>query len=778
MPNGGQHFEDMGVCPHCNSLRIRIRRRVHPYRPWRCRNCNRAFGTPKVQEFVIPPGAAGPRGIFADEIPQLERRSRQLRSRLGIQRFKKILVVIAILGVLVAVAIAVQRQIIAPSSAPALVEESVGRVAIALPTATPIATATRLPDTVLAQIPTPMATAIVTAGPSNTPPAKVIASKVDHTPTPTATLVATNTATAIPTATPVSTVTPVPTSTSTATPVPAKLLVMDAEATVEGYWSDGTANVDLKLSLRNEGSLAFEGSQPISISCSLDDSAVDGCNANAELSLPDGFALAATDLTLRAPMGTMTLDIDYGGNAPLVVDIDVPERILGVDRGIWDCYSDRAVSNNKEGFRGCYGWHRTTVEKWDSGSTVRVWATGNENYIQAFRETLDERLAPVLNLTFEWVEDEQDADFVAILGVSKSDELPDRWASCTHAWGCGGVVDVRSGEVRKADLIIYHLDSHDRFLNDYPNLKRVLNGVFIHEALHGLAPTGHAERSKVILSSMHSANYLTYIDRAILSLNSHPFVEPGMTMSEVEPLIVFRDELLDDPQEELTSLDLLERTLSTLQKVDTVRMKVKGGSTGGRCDSKFGKREWATLEIGGFDHPHDPRLAYLQDGNDSFFIFHSKEAAADHGDGWQHWQKTRSSWNLIGRDELWDSTAWWVKNSKLHHTIAELLWYYDATDVEIIDQLDGKITLSAKYNPTETSTFGLKDEQLTFNLVIDEDSYEVTSFEWIYHHRDRDYCHTYREEGQDIEYGVGIDIPDAIVERSEYALPQIWNQAD
>ena len=516
-----------------------------------CPTADNTFGTPKVQEFVIPPGATGPRGIFADDIPQLERRSRQLRSRLGIQQFKKILVVIAILGVLVAVAIAVQQQIIAPSSSPALVEESVGRVAIVLPTATPIATATRLLDTVVAQISTPMATATFTAGPSNTPAAKVIASKVDETPTPTATLVATSTATAIPTPAPVSTPTLVPTSTPTATPVPARLLVLDVEATVEGYWSDGTAEIDLKLSLRNEGSLAFESIQPISVACTLDDSAIDGCSANAELSLPDGFNPVATDLTLRAPMGTMKLEIDYGANAPLVVHMDVPERILGVDRSIWECFSDRAESSNEEGFRGCYGWYKTTVEKWRSDSTVRVWATGNENYIRAFRETLDEQLAPELNLNFEWVDDEQDADFVAILGVSKSDAQPDRWPNCLDAWGCGGPVDVRNGEVRKADLIIYHLDSHDRFLNDYPNLKRVLNGVFIHEALHGLAPTGHAERSKVILSSMHSANYLTYIDKAILSLNSHPLVEPGMAMSEVEPLIIFRDELLDDPQGKL-----------------------------------------------------------------------------------------------------------------------------------------------------------------------------------------------------------------------------------
>ena len=160
--------------------------------------------------------------------------------------------------------------------------------------------------------------------------------------------------------------------------------------------------------------------------------------------------------------------------------------------------------------------------------------------------------------------------------------------------------------------------------------------------------------------------------------------------------------------------------------------------------------------------PDDPRLAHLQDDNDSFFIFYSDEAAAVHGDGWQHWQENRAGWNIISREELWDRTAWWVRNSKLHHTISELLWYYDEDDIEVVEQSDGRITLSVKYNPSETSPSGLKDEQLTFTLVIDEDSYEVERFEWVHRNHDSTYCHTYNEEGKDIEYGVKIDIPTAI----------------
>ena len=461
-----------------------------------------------------------------------------------------------------------------------------------------------------------------------------------------------------------------------------------------------------------------------------------------------------------------------GTSAPTASPTALPaaQRIV-VSRDIWECYSDRTDLGN--GDYGCYAWNRPTVEKWRSDTTVRVWATGNENYIRAFIELLDEQLAHLLNLRFEWVDDERDADLVAILGVSKSDTLSDRWPSCPEFWGCGGIVDVKSDEVRKADLIVYHLDIHEPFLNDYPTLQKMINGILLHEALHGLAPTGHPERSKVVLSVMRSAGYLTFIDKGILSLNSHPLIEPGMTMAQVREFIVFEDDL-DQPEEELTSYDILERAFFTLQEVDTVRMEIRGGLSGGRCDSRFGKREWATLEIGGFDPLDDTRLAYLQDNSDGLFIFYSDDAAAAGAGGWQHWKHSSSGWQLISREELVDSTAWWVKNSKLHDTIANLLRYYSEDDVEIIDQTSDQITLRANYNPTETSVWGLENTELIFTLVIDLTSYEILNFEWTHLWHERNCGHTYMEEGRNLQYGAQIDIPSAIVANSEYPLPAIW----
>ena len=110
MPNGGEHFEQIGVCPLCGSPNIRIRQRRHQSLLWRCRGCNRVFGTPKVTEGVIPAGSE--RGyIFAAEIPRMERRgrarvpqrSRPSRSRnRGSRKQSAVVIVAAVIVVIVA----------------------------------------------------------------------------------------------------------------------------------------------------------------------------------------------------------------------------------------------------------------------------------------------------------------------------------------------------------------------------------------------------------------------------------------------------------------------------------------------------------------------------------------------------------------------------------------------------------------------------------------------------------------------------------------------------
>ena len=99
MPNGGGHFEEVGMCPHCGSGNIRIRRRVHAFLRWRCRRCNRVFRSPKFGTIDAKWGTKG--FVLADSIPWRERRSRRKLQRIlaahAKRKFRRILAAIVIL---------------------------------------------------------------------------------------------------------------------------------------------------------------------------------------------------------------------------------------------------------------------------------------------------------------------------------------------------------------------------------------------------------------------------------------------------------------------------------------------------------------------------------------------------------------------------------------------------------------------------------------------------------------------------------------------------------
>ena len=71
-------------------------------------------------------------------------------------------------------------------------------------------------------------------------------------------------------------------------------------------------------------------------------------------------------------MGVTTLQFGYGGDEPLTLDIEVPQRILGVDHEAWECYADRppegfALGPHNDWVAGCGGWGSQQLR---SGSTM------------------------------------------------------------------------------------------------------------------------------------------------------------------------------------------------------------------------------------------------------------------------------------------------------------------------------------------------------------------------------------------------------------------------
>ena len=329
--------------------------------------------------------------------------------------------------------------------------------------------------------------------------------------------------------------------------MPAVSLALNASTTLAGYWSDGTADVEVAVSLRNKGSLRLDDAQRVVLTCILDQDVSDGCHGGESLSLEDGFGPASAQFVLRLPIGKTALEIDYGGDEAFALDVDVPERILGVERDVWECYSDRPPEPVANAFQddndGCGGWATETVEKWLNDVPVKVWAAGDERYVEVFREVTDE-LSPILDLQFQWVDAESKADFKAFVGISRS-------ARAEYGFDIGydyyvdyagfGGANSRNGEALSGHVVVWLRDSDEWEARDRNGVKHTI----MHEVLHAMAPIGHSTRIGSVMSYSASLKKLSPMDESLIRLNSYRLVQPGMTMAEVEALIVFREDLLD-----------------------------------------------------------------------------------------------------------------------------------------------------------------------------------------------------------------------------------------
>ena len=581
--------------------------------------------------------------------------------------------------------------------------------------------------------------------------------------------VATVSPTGADTPTPVPTATPTPTSTSTSTPTSANVagvsLSLGASTTLIGYWSDGMANVEVAVSLRNEGSSRLDGAQKVVLTCIADSGASGSCHEEASLSLEDGFGPTSGHFVLRLPMGRTSLEIHYGGDESLRLDLDVPQRILGIEHEVWECYSDRSlepvVSASHDDADSCGGWAIETVEKWLNDATVKVWAAGDDRYIEVLREVLDE-LSPVLDLEFQWVDAESQADLKAFVGIPRSARAKYGFDMNYYDYyvdyaGFGGA-RTRNGEALSGQMVVWLQDSDEWTASNRDDARHVT----MHEALHALVPIGHSTR----LGSVMGGSYLKKLspmDESLIRLNSHLLVKPGMTMAEVRNLIVFRDDLLDaPPPREPDTHEMVWRAAIALWEAGSARFKIRGGWPERNCGMTFGvRRGLATLEIGNFGSiPYGGvDLARFDDLVNTFWMHWSSEDVR-----WRYWSEADGDLTEVGADHVEDGTAWWMWNEKVLWALGSLLNDSNADDISVAAHSNGTITLQATLDESYP-TYGLDSgEAIDLTLVLDEESYEIEGYTYEYRSRpDPDYCNIYEEVAEEVELGIEIEVPDVIL---------------
>ena len=602
----------------------------------------------------------------------------------------------------------------------------------------PVPTATTQPT----DAPTPLAAS------SPTP-------SVTLTPTPT---VPPNTPTPEPAPTP--TVAPAPTP--TATPTPTVKLVLEADAKLVGYWSDRTAGVELTAFLSNEGDLKFDDTQLIAITCSRDAEIVDGCGGELRVALNDGYGPVSETLHLRVPMGKMSFSLNHGNGEPLTIPLDVPERILGVERDVWECFSDVSSSVDIWGSEGtgCAAWDSDSLVKWNQRGRgiVRGWVTGMDSWIDVFKEVMDD-LAPVLNLNFVWSTSgsEPNEGIIAHIGVPRviGGNLGE---TCSVGAAACASVSIRSDgttlnkgtTIYRGNIRIHTWEGREVEFDDLSALEQgYIRSAMIHEAIHALSWMRHrTEPGSIMEGRATSRAELSPMDEALLRLYGHPLVLPGEKISLIEQLIVFNDELLDpQPNPRFAKWSLVMKAYNALREAGTAQFRVR--ATSPDCGHEYG---WADYRIGNLT---GSRFSWIEmdDGRNRFYTIQPVNQAIE------HWRQSPTGWEQVPADEYADATPGWRSDlADLYSLLRRILYNADWTDATLTTRTDGLAILGFDLEPGSDGS----DEVV---LVIDPETFAIHEYA-VTRAMAGQGCDIYRVEATDGRFDTDFQFPAAVLEQS------------
>ena len=465
------------------------------------------------------------------------------------------------------------------------------------------------------------------------------------------------------------------------------------------------------------------------------------------------------------------LELDYGGAGVASQRVGVPERIVGVDRAVWECFSDRPglVLQRQPGdfTGGCASWGSETMQKWSREAPITVWATGREDYVGPLEEALEE-LSPMLSLEIRWVDSKDEADIQAYLGLPASASREIGFSPfCADTLGCAKIETDYQGGMRSAAIAVWL--NEDRSLVEMGVAYQAIRRTILHETLHALLPILHRDHPSSIMN-VHNALRLPYIspmDEALFRLHSHPLVKPGMTIAEVGGLIVFADEMLDSPPPapEPGALEVVRQAFVALQQAGSAAFRVSGGWAGRGCGGHaFGVGDPAQYEIADFG-PTRANLVHLSDSHDRFVVVDSEDPEISP----EFWRESSAGWERVDVDRLENTTAWRRAFSSPHRMLASILFFADAQDVEVSEGQDGTLTLRANLDEAYSALEWSREEALEAVLVVDSESYQIRQYrmDWEFTPLDRDSCTGYRVEARRGRYGIHLGVPEAVFEGSK-----------
>ncbi len=519
------------------------------------------------------------------------------------------------------------------------------------------------------------------------------------------------------------------------------------------YWSDGSANAVFETTMVNEGSDLIVGELQISVSCSQSGEVVVDCGGDLTVSLDPSIEPNVTQHVVRVPKGETMLHFSQDEDIELTAEAVVPERILGVDREIWDCFSDRS-NVRRETSRdlgvGCGGWRNEFVTKWQIGKPILIWTEGDPEYVAIFDEVL-EYIAPLLNVEFERVANKSRSELRAYLGLSRSERISA--LRCNFAAGCTSFDVGADGTILSGDLVVW--PPYSTYTESGRN--HMIYSIALHELIHAL--TGmlhrHADRTSVMGYDSLDYNTLGRTDAALLRITSHPLVKPGMRFNEVGELIVFADEMLDRVEEaEITTAEVLRRAHATMMDAGSASYKISGGWPG--CDILFDDADYS---IGGF-RPRASRWVHFNDEKIDLFLVRSQSRLQLI----EYWTFIEGRWRQIPGTSSLEGLGFRDSFSSPLTMLSSIVLYGDDAELKVNFEDDGVVSIEVSLEGADVRTGWSQNTQLGVQIQVDTNNYTIPSYqlEWSFESEDANVCDSYRLEASEGEYGLGFEFPDAI----------------
>ncbi len=520
------------------------------------------------------------------------------------------------------------------------------------------------------------------------------------------------------------------------------------------YWSDGSANVIFETSLQNNGSDLVSGELPISVQCIRYEIVIDDCGGEYSVQIDPTSSSNLRRHTIKVPQGQTSLYFAQADSEPIVVAVVVPQRILGVERDVWDCFSDTSNVGKDvpDDFGvGCAGWRNDYIVKWPNGQPINVWMEGDEAYKAIFSRLLKD-LEPVLNLQFEIVSSPRETDISAFLGLPRIGTDLER-LGCNHAAGCATFNVQSDGTIADAHLAVWPPTTS----LDQIGIDHMVYSIALHELLHVLTGMLHRHHDETSVMSYLALDYttLSQIDMQLFDIALHPLVEPGMRFDEIREQIVFNDELVDPLHlEELTVRDVLRRSHAKLMDAGSARYVLTGGWPS--CDYRFDQSEYT---IGNFN-PRGPKWTRFTNDQIDFYMTRSPTLQQ----GLQFWVQIFEQWVQASNNVIQNRTSFRDSFSNPLGLLSSINIYADDANIEVISDPTGRITLRASYQGADVVVDWSRKTIVDVEMEIDTEDFTVERYkiDWTFDPVDENFCSEYNVEAQLVEYGLEFLLPEQI----------------